>query len=168
MELQFHWSRLESLTGLEVHEILQARVAVFVVEQKCPYQEVDDMDPLAWHLTARLGGQLAAYIRVVDPGVKYPQPSIGRVMTLANFRHRQLGRALMAEAIRFTELKFPGLGIQIGAQVYLQQFYASFGFEAVGEVYEEDGIPHLDMVRELGAGVDCAARLPVTRTHPAA
>lgn len=153
MNLQFHWSRLESLTGPQVHEILQARVAVFVVEQKCPYQEVDGMDPLAWHLTARVEGELAAYVRVVDPGVKYPQPSIGRVMTLARFRQRRAGRALMAEAIRFTERMFPGMGIQIGAQVYLQKFYASFGFQAVGEAYEEDGIPHLDMVREAGSAI---------------
>ena len=151
MDLQFHWARLDALSGLEVHEILRARVAVFVVEQNCPYQEVDDMDLHAWHLRARLGTELAACIRVVDPGVKYPQPSIGRVMTLAQFRQRQLGRALMAEAIRFTELQFPGMGIQIGAQVYLQKFYASFGFEAVGEVYEEDGIAHLDMVRNSPA-----------------
>lgn len=153
MDLQFQWSRLESMTGLEVHEILQARVAVFVVEQNCPYQEVDDMDLRAWHLRARLDGELAAYIRVVDPGVKYPQPSIGRVMTLAKFRQRQLGRALMAEAIRFTELEYPGQGIQIGAQMRLQQFYASLGFEAVGEAYDEDGIPHLDMVREADSGM---------------
>lgn len=153
MDVQFHWSRLESLTGLEMHEILKARVEVFVVEQKCPYQEVDDMDRCAWHLRARIDGELAAYIRVVDPGVKYPQPSIGRVMTLAKFRQRQLGRALMAEALRFTERTFPGMGIQIGAQVYLQQFYASFGFEVVGDVYEEDGIPHLDMVRKAGSGL---------------
>lgn len=148
MALQFHWSRLDALSGLEVHEILQARVAVFVVEQNCPYQEVDDMDLNAWHLCARLNGELAAYARVVDPGVKYPQPSIGRVMTLARFRGRQLGRALMAKAIGFAERQYPGAGIQIGAQLYLRRFYESLGFAAAGPVYEEDGIPHLDMLRQ--------------------
>src|SRR5690606_12597827 len=100
---------------------LKARVAVFVVEQQCPYQEVDDMDLCAWHLRARLGGELAACLRVVEPGVKYPEPSIGRVMTLPRFRGRGLGRALMAQAIDFTERAYPGAGIRIGAQLYLQK-----------------------------------------------
>lgn len=148
MDPQFHWSRLDCLTGIEVHEILQARVAVFVVEQHCAYQEVDDMDLCAWHLRARLGGELAGGIRVVDPGVKYPEPSIGRVMTRPKFRGLGLGRALMAQAIGFSEREYPGAGIRIGAQVYLQRFYESFGFRLVGDAYDEDGIAHFDMLRE--------------------
>lgn len=148
MEPQFHWSRLESLTALELHEILMARVAVFVVEQNCPYQEVDEMDRFAWHLRVRLGAELAACVRLVDPGVKYPGPSIGRVMTLPKFRGHRLGRALMAEAIRFTAQQYPGAAIQIGAQAYLRKFYESFGFKVMGPAYEEDGIAHFDMVRQ--------------------
>lgn len=148
MELEFHWSRLESLTALELHEILEARVAVFVVEQNCPYQEVDHMDRHAWHLRLRRQGQLAACARLVDPGVKYPEPSIGRVMTLAKFRGQQLGRALMAQALRLCEQQYPGAAIQIGAQAHLQEFYASFGFKAVGPAYDEDGIAHFDMLRQ--------------------
>ncbi|MFC7208446.1 GNAT family N-acetyltransferase [Comamonas endophytica] len=83
--------------------------------------------------------------------MKYPEPSIGRVMTLPRFRGHRLGRALMAEAIRFTELQYPGAAIQIGAQVYLRRFYGSFGFDAVGEAYDEDGIPHVDMLRAAGS-----------------
>lgn len=147
MNLTYTWSRLSDLTALELHEIIKAREAVFVVEQQCPYQEADDMDLHAWHLRVALDGALAAYIRVVDPGIKYEQPSIGRVLTLPAFRRLKIGRALLGEGIRFTEATFPGKGIKIGAQVYLRDFYESFGFQPVSEVYIEDGIPHMDMVR---------------------
>lgn len=147
MKLDFKWSRLESLTALQLFEIIKAREAVFVVEQQCPYQETDEMDLQSWHLEVSINNELAAYVRVVDPGVKYAQPSIGRVLTVQKFRNLKIGRALMSEAIRFTEDIFPAQGIKIGGQVYLQAFYHSFGFEAVSEAYDEDGIMHLDMVK---------------------
>jgi ElaA protein len=147
MSLQFKWSRFESLGALELYEIIRAREAVFVVEQACPYQEVDGMDIFSWHLSVTMEGKLAAYARLVDPGVKYQQPSIGRVMTVKKFRRLKIGRALMAEAIRFTESQFPAQGIKIGAQVYLKEFYGSLGFEAVSNPYDEDGILHIDMIR---------------------
>lgn len=147
MQLQFRWSRLESLSALEVFEIIKAREAVFVVEQQCAYQETDDMDLASWHLVVSLNNELVAYVRVVDPGIKYKQPSIGRVMTVKKFRKLTIGRSLMEEAIRFTEYKFPSMGIKIGAQVYLNTFYCSLGFEAVSEEYDEDGIAHVDMVK---------------------
>lgn len=146
-KLEFRWSRLESLAALEIYEIIKARESVFVVEQGCPYQEADDMDRHAWHLSAFLDGELAAYARVVDPGIKYDQPSIGRVMTVRKFRGLKVGRALMEEAIRFTDRNFPGQEIKIAAQVYLREFYESLGFRATGHPYEEDGIPHVEMVR---------------------
>lgn len=147
MTLHFSWSRLSDLSTLDFYEIVKAREAVFVVEQQCAYQEVDELDPLAWHLSATVKGQLAAYIRVVGPGDKFAEPSIGRVMTLSAFRGCQYGRALMVEAIRFTEQAYPGLGIRIGAQVYLTAFYESCGFVSVGEPYDEDGILHIDMLK---------------------
>ncbi|MGX9418203.1 GNAT family N-acetyltransferase [Vibrio sp. WJH972] len=147
MTLSFKWSRLDSLSVMEFFEIIKARESVFVVEQQCPYQETDEMDRDSWHLAVSLNDELVAYVRVVDPGVKYAQPSIGRVMTLQPFRHLKIGRPLMNEAIRFTEHTFPKLGIKIGAQVYLQGFYESLGFEAVSEPYDEDGILHLDMLK---------------------
>ncbi|MBE9099200.1 GNAT family N-acetyltransferase [Vacuolonema iberomarrocanum] len=143
----FYWSRLEDLSGREVHEIIKAREAVFIVEQNCPYQEADDYDLNAWHLVCRVDGNLAAYIRVVDPGLKYPEPSIGRVMTVKEFRGKRLGALLMQEAIQFTENKYPLQGIQIGAQAYLRDFYTALGFHQVGEDYLEDNIPHINMVK---------------------
>ncbi|ODN67252.1 GNAT family N-acetyltransferase [Methylophaga muralis] len=147
MKLEFKWSRLESLTALELYEIIKARESVFVVEQNCPYQETDDLDPHAWHLSALVNGELAAYARVVEPGIKNNQPSIGRVMTLKKFRGQNIGRALMEEAIKFTEQKYPENDIKISAQVYLQKFYESLGFYSFGEPYDEDGISHIDMIK---------------------
>jgi ElaA protein len=151
MDLQFQWSRMESLTAAQLYAILQAREAVFVVEQQCAYQEADGADPHSWHLSVLRGGELAAYARVVEPGIKYREPSIGRVMTLGNFRGLQIGRALVAEAIAFAEKTYPGQGIRIGAQAHLRGFYGSLGFEAVGDVYDEDGILHVDMVKAAPA-----------------
>ena len=147
MKLEFRWSRIENLSSLELFSIIKARESVFVVEQRCPYQETDDMDLYSWHLTASLANQLAAYVRVIEPGIKYEQPSIGRVMTVSEFRNLKIGRSLMNEAIRFTEAQYPRMGIKISAQLYLQKFYESLGFESVGEPYDEDGIQHIDMVK---------------------
>lgn len=147
MKLQFKWSRLSALTVFELYEIIKARESVFVVEQHCPYQETDDLDPNAWHLSVLVNGELAAYARVIAPEIKYSEPSIGRVMTLKKFRGRKIGRALMEQAITFTEQNYPGSEIKISAQVYLQKFYESFGFHASGEPYDEDGIPHINMIK---------------------
>jgi ElaA protein len=147
MTLAFKWSRLESLSAREIYEIIAARESVFVVEQNCPYQEADGIDFRAWHLSVFADGEFAAYARVVDPGARYAQPSIGRVMAVKKFRGREIGRALMEEAIRFTESQFPGAGIRISAQAYLLGFYGSLGFRPEGEPYEEDGIPHVEMAR---------------------
>ncbi|MBZ5486253.1 GNAT family N-acetyltransferase [Halomonas aquamarina] len=151
MSLEFRWSRFDELSTREFYEIVKAREAVFVVEQQCAYPEVDELDPLAWHLLATAGGELAAYIRLLGPGDKFVEPSIGRVMTVKAFRGCRYGRELMAEAIRFTEQTYPGLGIKIGAQVYLTAFYESFGFAAVSDVYDEDGILHVDMRKPAAA-----------------
>lgn len=147
MDLDFQWKRLDDLSTREMYTIIQAREAVFVVEQACAYQEVDGLDRDSWHLSVLKDGELAAYARVVEPGLKYEEPSIGRVLTLAKFRSLKIGYALVTEAIRFTEAHYPGAGIRIGAQAHLQKFYGSLGFEPVGEIYDEDGIAHIDMVK---------------------
>tara|TARA_R110000787_G_scaffold248542_1_gene354066 strand:+ start:3784 stop:4254 length:471 start_codon:yes stop_codon:yes gene_type:complete len=149
MKLEFKWSRLESFTSLELYQIIKARESVFVVEQHCPYQETDDLDPHAWHLSALVNGELAAYARVVDPEIKNSKPSIGRVMTLKKFRGLGIGRALMEEAIKFTEQTYPENDIKISAQEYMQKFYKSLGFYASGDPYDEDGIAHIDMIKQV-------------------
>ncbi|MDO8910079.1 MAG: GNAT family N-acetyltransferase [Pseudohongiella sp.] len=142
----YTWARLQELSGPDVHQILRARESVFIVEQNCPYQDADDCDTHAWHMVGRVDGKLACYIRVLDPGHKYTEPSIGRVLTTAEFRGLRLGRPMMLEAIRQTNLLFPGLNIKIGAQAYLRAFYVSLGFEQISDEYMEDGIPHILML----------------------
>lgn len=142
----YRWARLQDMPGTEVHEILKARESVFIVEQNCPYPDADDCDLQAWHMTGRIDGKLACYVRVVDPGIKYPEPSIGRVLTTSEFRGLKLGRPMMQEAILQTSTLFPGQNIRIGAQSHLRNFYCSLGFEQTSEEYIEDGIPHILML----------------------
>jgi ElaA protein len=149
--LRWQWSSFEGLSRYELHEILKVRQAVFVVEQNCVYQDIDDLDPEAWHLTGWLqdeaGETLAAYLRVVFPGRKYSEPSLGRVLTARSVRGTGLGRELLREGISRTLAAYPGTSIRISAQQYLEQFYSEFGFETVSDAYQEDGIPHLEMLR---------------------
>ena len=135
------------LTPQEVITIMRARVAVFVVEQNCPYQEVDAKDETARHVMLWQDGQLAAYTRIIphDDGVHI---SFGRVLVVAQFRRQHLGRQIVAATIAEIQRLHPGRAIKIQAQDYLRQFYGSFGFTAVSAMYLEDGIPHVDMVLE--------------------
>jgi len=152
VSITFEWARMESMTPRQIYDILGAREAVFVVEQACPYQEIDGADFASWHLSVRSDGELAGYARVVAPGVKYDDPSIGRVMTVGKFRALKIGRQLMAEAIRFTAATYPDRNIRIGAQARLQDFYESLGFVRTSEIYSEDGIPHIEMTRCAASG----------------
>jgi ElaA protein len=144
----FRWCRLEDLTGPEVHTLLAARETVFIVEQNCPYQEADQLDKNSWHLIGYNDFDISCYLRVVDPGYKYSEPSVGRVLTSKNFRGTGLGKKLTEVGIARTQSTFPGLGIRISAQAYLKDFYESFGFQVVSDEYMEDDIPHIEMLLE--------------------
>ena len=138
----------DDLTPLELHDIYQARVEVFVVEQKCPFQDVDGADPVCWHLMGfSPSSQLVAYCRLVPPGTKFAEPSIGRVVTVGSARGTGAGRDLMRQAIAHTVWLWPGHALRIGAQRYLERFYGGFGFETVSAPYDEDGIMHVEMLR---------------------
>lgn len=147
----FRWSLFDQLTNNELYEILRARQEVFAVEQDCVYQDADGKDQHAWHLacwdSTLASPVLLAYLRVVFPGKKYAEPSIGRVLTVEAARGTGLGRELMRYAIRHTLREFPQAPIRISAQLYLKKFYEEFGFEQIAEPYEEDGIPHIEMLR---------------------
>ena len=141
-------ARFDELSPREVHDIFQARAEVFVVEQKCPFQDVDGADPECWHLVGRsAAGSIVAYCRLVPPGTKFAEPSIGRVITLGSARGTGRGRELMRQAIAHTDKLWPGKALRIGAQRYLERFYGGFGFETVSEPYDEDGIMHVEMLR---------------------
>ncbi|MEZ4687995.1 MAG: GNAT family N-acetyltransferase [Bacteroidia bacterium] len=139
------WSQL----GVDqLYEILRLRTEVFVVEQECPYQEVDGKDQESWHLMGFAQGKLIAYARLLPPGLHYEEASIGRVVTAPDQRGTGLGRLLMEEAIaRIPEL-FNSRSIRIEAQSQLEQFYGSLGFIIQSEQYLLDGIMHTEMLFE--------------------
>jgi len=138
------WSELDRD---EVYRILRARQRVFCVEQTCAYLDLDDLDAPAWHLWSEVDGDVAAYLRIHPPGAKYREASLGRVLTSLAQRRTGLGRELMREGIRRIEVMYGAGPIRIGAQEYLERFYGELGFVRDGDDYDEDGIPHLEMVR---------------------
>ena len=147
----WQWSRFRELSPEALYAAVQLREAVFIVEQQCPYNDADGRDPHAWHLLGWAGHQsgrdLVAYARVFEPGVRYAECSIGRVVTAPRVRGSGLGKALMAEALRRVESLAPGQAIKIAAQRRLEKFYLELGFRTISEPYEEDGIIHVDMLR---------------------
>ncbi|SHE81405.1 ElaA protein [Microbulbifer donghaiensis] len=149
--VQWQWLGFAELSRDQLYEILRIRQEIFTVEQNCAYQDADGKDQFAWHLagwkTATESPQLLAYLRVVFPGKKYAEPSIGRVLTVAESRGSGLGKELMARAVRLTAEAYPGMPIRISAQQHLKGFYREFGFEQVSVPYDEDGIPHIEMLR---------------------
>ncbi|CAN5705236.1 GNAT family N-acetyltransferase [soil metagenome] len=150
---QWVWRAFPELTADELYDIFALRQAVFVVEQKCAYLDADGWDRRSRHLYARdESGRMVAYLRLVEPGVIYAEPSIGRVITHPSVRRTGLGRALMAEGIRGAAEHYPGAALRIGAQSWAENFYRSLGFERVGEEYIEDDIPHREMVRPASKG----------------
>jgi ElaA protein len=146
-QLRWRWSRLADLAASEVYALLSARSAVFIVEQNCAYQDLDGLDVDAEHLIAWSATDVAACLRLLAPGVKFAEPSLGRVLTAAAFRSTGLGRELMARGIAHAERRYPLSALRIGAQAHLERFYGSFGFVRASDVYLEDGIPHIEMVR---------------------
>lgn len=136
--------RFEDLTTSELYEILRCRAEVFVVEQNCDYQDLDMLDMASTHLYIEADGKIMAYLRVIDPGVKYSAASIGRVLTMKEFRGQGLTRLLMSEAIRIGKSLCDT--IEIEAQAYLTEFYNSLGFRRTSDVFMLAGIPHVSMV----------------------
>jgi ElaA protein len=140
--------RFDELSLRELQNIYMARQQVFCLEQNCAYLDADGYDEPAWHLAAWSDTERVplAYARLIPPGLKYAEPSIGRVITTASARGTGLGRELVRRAIGLSTEVFAGHGIRISAQSRLEAFYAEFGFVIVGERYMEDGIPHTEML----------------------
>ena len=147
--MNLHWQCLDfkSLTPHQLYSILQARSEVFVVEQNCPYLDVDGADLSCDHLCAWTEDQtLAAYLRIVPPGLKYPEASLGRVISTSVARGQGIGKQLLTNGIAQCRQRYPQHSIRIGAQHYLEKFYQSFGFVTVSDIYLEDDIPHVEML----------------------
>jgi ElaA protein len=148
MPIQWLLNKFDDLSPRQVYAILQLRNEVFVVEQNCVFQDADDKDQNSYHLMGFDNNKLVAYTRLVPAGEIYELPSIGRVVTSPSARGTGAGRELMRESIAAVENLFGIQPIKIGAQLYLRKFYESFGFQQASDVYLEDGIEHIYMIRQ--------------------
>jgi len=149
--MQWKTKTFDQLSLNEFHNILQLRIDVFVVEQNCPYPELDGKDKFAWHFFAVAEEdpeKIIAYTRIFKPGDYYEQAAIGRVVVNPDFRGKDLGHELIRKSIEAVERLFKTKVIKIGAQTYLKNFYESHGFCQTGNSYLEDGIPHIHMIRK--------------------
>jgi ElaA protein len=173
--ISWRLARFDELSAREAHDIFQARIEVFVVEQKCVFQDLDGLDPECWHLLgiardalgphrpgddeplrSPAGSRLVAYCRLVPPGTRFAEPSIGRVLTTESARGAGAGRELMRRAVDHATRLWPGKALRIGAQKYLEHFYGEFGFVTASEPYDEDGIPHVEMLRAAYVAPDAS------------
>lgn len=137
--------RFEELTLEELYGILHCRQEVFAIEQNIIYQDMDYLDQYSTHMFLKDEGKIAAYLRIIDPGVKYKETSIGRVLTMPEYRHKGLSRKLMQLAILEVETKNQ-MPIKIEAQEYLLKFYESLGFKQISSPFILEGIPHVSML----------------------
>ena len=144
-QLDWQCSTFDELSNAALYNILALRQQVFVIEQNCLYQDMDNLDQRSLHLSAWRGQELMAYLRALPPGCDYPESALGRIVVSQAARGMQLGRELVERGIALNLETWPGAGICIGAQSYLENFYQDLGFVTAGEPYDEDGIPHIKM-----------------------
>ncbi|MEJ7602304.1 MAG: GNAT family N-acetyltransferase [Kofleriaceae bacterium] len=147
MQLRWHERAFGELGVDELYAIVALRERVFIVEQTCVYLDADGLDPAARHLWAAAGDAIHAYLRVVPAGAKFAEVSIGRVIVAPERRGTGLGKELMQRGLAIAG----EVAVRISAQAHLQKFYRELGFAAVSDVYDEDGIPHLEMLRAAPA-----------------
>lgn len=146
-DLTWQCAKFSELSTTQLYAILAARSEVFVLEQNCAYLDIDGLDLDCLHLIAWKESQVAAYLRIVPPGLKYPEVSIGRVITSQAARGSGIGKQLLAKGLEQIQVTYPGQAVLIQAQQYLEKFYQAFGFVTVSDVLLEDGIPHFMMLR---------------------
>lgn len=144
--IQFNWYNFTDLSLNQLYEILVHRSEVFVVDQNCTYLDPDGNDFRAIHLLGIENGALQAYLRLFPPSENQPALIFGRVLTSRISRSKGYGKQLLAELIKYCRTNYPGVDISCSAQHHLKHFYGSFGFQSVGNIYDDEGIPHIDMV----------------------
>jgi ElaA protein len=133
----------------DFHDLVALRIAVFVVEQNCPYMELDQKDKKAWHMTVKTDDQkMVGTLRIFAPGAVYPEASIGRVVSHSDYRDKKIGHLMMKAAMNFIRTEMNNPPVKISAQTHLCPFYAKYGFKKTGKEYLEDGIPHSEMLFE--------------------
>lgn len=145
--MELRYGRLDELTIREIYEIFRLRVSVFVVEQNCPYQEIDDADKEAIHMWLEEDGRIMAYLRVIPAGLVFDQVSIGRVIAVK--RRCGLATRLVKEGIKTAAEELGATEIVLEAQTYARSLYEKLGFRQISEEFLEDGIPHIKMRLEI-------------------
>lgn len=143
--ITWQYAEFAELAAETLYQILRLRQEVFILEQSCLYMDLDGRDQQALHLGAWRDGVLMGYLRALPPGADYPESSLGRIVVSPRARGLNLGRNLVKRGIALNLDTWPGSGICIGAQAYLEKFYVELGFETISDVYDEDGIPHIKM-----------------------
>lgn len=147
MSIEWKIKPFEVLTVTELYDILQLRSRIFVVEQNCVYLDLDGKDKVALHLFGIFEHKIVAYARLFKAGISFDNASIGRVTVDPDYRDRKWGHDLMENAIAGILEHFGESQITIGAQLYLKIFYEKHGFVQTGEMYLEDDIPHIEMIK---------------------
>lgn len=137
------------LTTAELYEILKLRAEVFVVEQNCPYQDLDDKDQSSYHLFLEDNGQIIAVLRILPENIAYKEMAIGRLIVKKSYRGKGISRKMMVRAMEFITEDLGKEKIRLSGQAYLTDFYQSLGFEKVSEMYFEDGIEHFEFLYEI-------------------
>ena len=137
------------LNNQELYQILRLRSEVFVVEQECVYQDLDNKDQISIHIFIKEKGEIVAYTRIFKSGDYYKNPTIGRVVVSKKNRGKELGKKIMIYSIEYIKNNLNGEKIELSAQTYLDKFYKDLGFYKTGEDYLEDGIPHQRMIKEI-------------------
>tara|TARA_B100001059_G_scaffold223780_1_gene249141 strand:+ start:1719 stop:2162 length:444 start_codon:yes stop_codon:yes gene_type:complete len=144
--IEIEVKKFNELTLEELYSLLQLRSEVFIVEQDCVYHDLDGKDYKSLHVIAKENNKIIAYTRLFNKGQYFKQASIGRVVVAKNQRHLSYGSEIMKASINAIHDCFNTREIKISAQLYLKEFYNSFGFKATGSSYLEDGIPHIGMI----------------------
>lgn len=146
--ITWHFKTFNQLTNKELYEIIRLRLQVFVVEQNAPYQDTDRKDYESFHIFGVLQDEIVAYARLIPAGISYQEPCLGRVVTAKNVRRDGYGRTVVFLGLEAMKTQFGTSSCRISAQLYLKEFYESFGFKQVSEVYLEDDLPHIEMLRK--------------------
>ena len=150
MKFEYQVKSFQELSLEEFHDIIALRIQIFIIEQNCPYQEVDGKDKLAHHLFSKNEmDEIIAVTRILPQGISYAEVAIGRVVVHEDYRGTGLGNQLMADSMNFVKDEYGKVPVRLSAQKHLENYYGNHGFKSTGKEYLEDGIPHVEMLYNI-------------------
>lgn len=150
MKFEHQVKSFQELSLEEFHDIIALRIQIFIIEQNCPYQEVDGKDKLAHHLFFKNEmNEIIAVTRILPKGIFYDEVAIGRVVVHEDYRGSGLGNQLMSDSMNFVRDKYGEVPVRLSAQKHLENYYGNHGFKSTGKEYLEDGIPHVEMLYNI-------------------